>query len=218
MQKTGRYSLKTNTSPLTYGDAGNVLDLSHFNLLVLSEPNSLFTSGEKSAIINFVRSGGGLFMIADHQGSDRNNDGKDSLQIFNDLMNNNGGANNIFGIQFDSLNIAQENPANTTLNNDPVLNGSFGTARASIIRNGTTETLSPSTNSAVHGILYRAGFSDTGTMGAFLSGSSYGQGRILAIGESSPMDDGTCAAGNTCYDGWNDPAGQDSTCFSTFCL
>ncbi|HET8846731.1 MAG TPA: hypothetical protein VFN35_35040 [Ktedonobacteraceae bacterium] len=213
LQKTGRYSLKTSTSPLTYGNTTNALDLSHFNALILPEPNSLFSSDEKAAIVNFVRNGGGLFMIADHNGSDRNNDGKDSLQILNDLMNNNGTGNNLFGIQFDVLNIDQENPDNATPNPDPVLNGPFGVARGSIIRNGTTETLSPSANASAHGIIYRAGFSNTGTTGAFLSGSSYGKGRVLAIGDSSPIDDGTCASGNTCFNGWNDPAGQDSILF-----
>ncbi len=77
LQRTGRYSLKTNTSTLTYGNTANALDLSHFNALILPEPNTLFTSSEKTAILNFVSNGGGLFMIADHNGSDRNNDGND---------------------------------------------------------------------------------------------------------------------------------------------
>ena len=96
LQRTGRYSLKTNTSALTYGNTGNALDLSHFNTLILPEPNTLFTSSEKTAILNFVSNGGGLFMIADHNGSDRNNDGSDSLHVLNDLMNNNGVGNDVF--------------------------------------------------------------------------------------------------------------------------
>lgn len=213
LQKTGRYSLKTNTSALTYGSSSNALDLSHFNVLVLPEPNTLFTSSEKTAILNFVRNGGGLFMIADHNGSDRNNDGYDSLHIFNDLMNNNGVGNDVFGIQFDVLNISSENPSNDTPNGDPVLSGPFGTASGSIIRNGTTETISPADNPGAHGIIYRNSYSNTGTTGVFVSGSTYGQGRVLAEGDSSAIDDGTCASGNTCYNGWNDPAGQDNILF-----
>lgn len=213
LQKTGRYSLKTNTSALTYGNSSNALDLSHFNVLVLPEPNTLFTSSEKTAILNFVQNGGGLFMIADHNGSDRNNDGNDSLHIFNDLMNNNGVKNDVFGIQFDVLNISNENPSNDTPNGDPVLNGPFGVAHGSIIRNGTTETLNPGDNPNAHGIIYRSSFSNTGTTGAFVSGSAYGQGRVLAEGDSSAIDDGTCSSGNTCFNGWNDPSGQDSILF-----
>jgi hypothetical protein len=213
LQKTGRYSLKTNTGAITDGNASNPLDLSNFNVLVLPEPNTLFTSSEKTAILTFVKNGGGLFMIADHNGSDRNNDGADSLHIFNDLMNNNTVGNDPFGIQFDVLNIANENPGNDTPNGDPVLNGPFGQAQSSIIRNGTTETLHPADNSSVHGIIYRSGFSNTGTTGVFLSGSSYGNGRVLAIGDSSAIDDGTCSPGNTCYNGWNDPSGQNNILF-----
>ncbi len=213
LQRSGRYSLKTNTSPLTYGDSTNPLDLSNFNVLVLPEPNTLFSSSEKTAILNFVQNGGGLFMIADHDGSDRNNDGFDSLHIFNDLMNNNGVGNDVFGIQFDALNIVHENPGNDTPNADPVLNGPFGTAHSSIIRNGTTETLSPTDNPAVHGIIYRSNFSNTGTTGVFVAGSTYGKGRVLAHGDSSAIDDGTCEPGNRCFDGWDDPAGQDAILF-----
>ncbi|GHO51630.1 hypothetical protein KSB_01050 [Ktedonobacter robiniae] len=213
LQKTGRYSLKTNTSALTYGNSGNALDLSHFQVLVLPEPNTLFTSSEKTAILNFVHNGGGLFMIADHTGSDRNNDGHDSLQILNDLMNNNGVGNDVFGIQFDVANIANENPSNDTPNGDPVLSGPFGTAHGSIIRNGTTETISRTDNPNAHGIIYRNSVSNTGTTGVFVAGSTYGSGRVLAQGDSSAIDDGTCASGNTCYDGWNDSAAQDAILF-----
>src|SRR3954469_5287267 len=114
LQRSGRYSLKTTTSALTYGNGGNPLDLTHFDALVLPEPNTLFTTAEKAAIMAFVSDGGGLFMIADHNGSDRNNDGFDSLEIFNDLMNNSGRGSDPFGIQFDVLDIGTENP-----NNDP---------------------------------------------------------------------------------------------------
>lgn len=215
LQKTGRYSLKTNNTTITYGNSSNPLDLANFRELVLPEPNTLFTSSEKTAIMNFVKNGGGLFMIADHTGSDRNNDGSDSLKIFNDLMSNSGNGSDPFGIKFDALNIASENPGNDTPNasSDPILNGPFGSATSSIIRNGTTETLNLSDNANAKGVIYRSGFSNTGTTGAFISRSTYGTGRVIAEGDSSAIDDGTCQSGNTCYNGWNDPAGQNYTIF-----
>ncbi|MFD8721031.1 hydrolase, partial [Streptomyces sp. NPDC059629] len=85
LQKTGSYSLKTATSALTYGGSSTT-DLSNFDALVLPEPNTLFTTAEKTAIMNFVKAGGGLFMISDHTGADRNNDGYDAVKILNDLM------------------------------------------------------------------------------------------------------------------------------------
>jgi hypothetical protein len=215
LQKTGRYSLKTNNTTITYGNNSNPLDLANFRELVLPEPNTLFTSSEKTAIMNFVKNGGGLFMIADHTGSDRNNDGSDSLKIFNDLMSNSGNGSDPFGIKFDALNIASENPGNDTPNasSDPILNGPFGSATSSIIRNGTTETLNLSDNANAKGVIYRSGFSNTGTTGAFISRSTYGTGRVIAEGDSSAIDDGTCQSGNTCYNGWNDPAGQNYAIF-----
>ncbi|MER5695488.1 hydrolase, partial [Streptomyces mirabilis] len=76
LQKTGGYSLDTlpSGSKLTYGGT-SATDLSNFDTLVLPEPNTLFTTAEKTAIMTFVKNGGGLFMISDHTGADRNNDG-----------------------------------------------------------------------------------------------------------------------------------------------
>ena len=212
LQRSGRYSLKTNTSPLTYGTS-SALDLSRFNALVLPEPNTLFTSAEKTAILTFVRNGGGLFMVADHNASDRNNDGQDSLHIFNDLMNNSGVGSDPFGIQFDVVNISSENPSNDTPNADPLLQGPFGTARGTIIRNGTTETINTSHNPNARGVIYRASASNTGSTNIEVARSLYGSGRVVAMGDSSAIDDGTCASGNTCYNGWNDAAAQDNILF-----
>lgn len=213
LQRTGRYSLKTSTAPLTYGNGTNPLDLTLFNALVLPEPNTLYSASEKTAVLNFVRNGGGLVMIADHDGSDRNSDGYDSLRIFNDLMNNNGVISDVFGITFDVLNIGSEDPNNDTPFADPVLQGPFGNATGTILRNGTTETLNPAHNANVRGLIYRVGYSNTGNTGVAVSRSLYGSGRVFAIGDSSAVDDGTCSPGNTCFNGWNDPAGTDSILF-----
>ncbi len=213
LQKTGRYSLDTNTSPLTYNDATNALDLSHFNALILPEPNTLFSSSEKTAILSFVQNGGGLFMVADHNGSDRNNDGNDSLHIFNDLMNNGGAGNDVFGIQFDAQRIAKDYPGTDTPNPDPILQGPFGNATTSLINQGTTETINPNDNPNVHGVIYITGASNTGTTGVFFARSQYGNGRVIAMGDSSAIDDGTCESGNTCYNGWGDPQAQNAILF-----
>ena len=213
LQKTGRYSLKTNNVPLTYNDATNPLDLSHFNALILPEPNTLFSSSEKTAILSFVKNGGGLFMVADHNGSDRNNDGYDSLHIFNDLMNNGGAGNDVFGIQFDAQRIAKDYPGNDTPNPDPILQGPFGNATTSLINQGTTETINPNDNPNVHGVIYITGAANTGTTGVFFARSQYGNGRVIAVGDSSAIDDGTCEAGNTCYNGWGDPQAQNGILF-----
>ncbi|MGW1601710.1 hydrolase [Streptomyces eurythermus] len=204
LQKTGDYSLKTlpSGSSLAYGGT-SATDLSNFDTLVLPEPNTLFTGAEKTAIMNFVKNGGGLFMISDHTGADRNNDGYDAVEIFNDLMTNNGvDSTDPFGFSVDSLSIGSDHPAAIGDGTDPVLHGSFGTVTKSLIASGTTATLKPADNPGVKGLLYRTGYS--GNTGAFFATSTFGSGRVAFWGDSSPVDDGTGQSGNTLYDGWND--------------
>ncbi len=199
------YTLSTqSTGAITYGGSG-ALDLTHFDELVLPEPNILFTAAEKSAILSFVRDGGGLFMISDHTGSDRNNDGADSVDVLNDLM-----TGDPFGFTIDRLSISSENP-DVLGSPDPVLDGPFGPVSGTIIRSGTTATLHPSDNPAVKGEVFRHGYSATGTTGAAFVTSGYGSGRVAFWGDSSPIDDGTGQPGNSLYDGWDDPAGSDGS-------
>jgi len=204
LQKTGNYSLKTlpSGSSLTYGGSG-AQDLANFDTLVLPEPNTLFTTAEKTAIMNFVKNGGGLFMISDHTGADRNNDGEDAVEILNDLMTDNSvDSTDPFGFSIDSLSISSDYPSAISDSTNPVLHGSFGTVTKSLIASGTTATLKPADNSSVKGLLYRTGYS--GNTGAFFATSTFGSGRVAFWGDSSPIDDDTGQSGNTLYDGWND--------------
>ncbi|MFF3160577.1 hydrolase [Streptomyces sp. NPDC003273] len=204
LQKAGGYSLKTlpSGSGLSYGGS-SATDLSNFDTLVLPEPNTLFTTAEKTAIMNFVKNGGGLFMISDHTGADRNNDGQDAVEILNDLMTNNSvDSTDPFGFSIDSLSISSDYPSAISDSTDPVLHGSFGTVSKSLIASGTTATLKPADNASVKGLLYRTGYS--GNTGAFFLTSTFGSGRVAFWGDSSPIDDGTGQSGNTLYDGWND--------------
>ncbi|MEU8513850.1 Ig domain-containing protein [Kitasatospora sp. NPDC048722] len=210
LQKTGQYSLKTlpSGSTITYG-TGGALDLANFDEFVLPEPNIRLSDSEKTAVMTFVQNGGGLFLISDHTGSDRNNDGWDSPAILNDLMTTNSvNSKDPFGLSIDLLNIQTDNPTAISDAADPVLHGPFGTVTGSIIRNGTTFTLKPADNPSVKGIVYRTGYS--GTTGAFFATSSFGKGRVAIWGDSSTIDDGTGEPGKTVYDGWNDPAGTDA--------
>ncbi|MFG2719096.1 hydrolase [Streptomyces sp. NPDC048416] len=210
LHKTGAYALKTLPSgnTITYGTS-SALDLKNFDTFVMPEPNVLLSAAEKTAVMQFVKNGGGLFLISDHTGSDRNNDGADAVKVINDLMSNNSvDSTDPFGFSVDSLNIATDNPRAVSNTQDPVLNGSFGKVTGSIIRNGTTVTLKPADNAAVKGEVYRTGSS--GNTGAFFATSTFGSGRVAFWGDSSPIDDGTGQSGNTLYDGWNDPAGTDA--------
>lgn len=211
LQRTGQYSLKTlNSGSITYGGSG-ALDLKNFDEFVLPEPNILLTAAEKKAVMTFVQNGGGLFLIVDHTGSDRNNDGEDSVEVGTDLMTNNGVDNtDPFGLTLDTIDISSENAVAISSSTDPVINGSFGKVTGSIIRDGSTQTLHKADNANAKGLVFRPGSSPTGTTGAFFSTSTFGSGRVAIWGDSSPIDDGTGQSGNTLYDGWNDPAGTDA--------
>ncbi|MEV5973177.1 hydrolase [Streptomyces sp. NPDC051921] len=210
LQKTGRYALKTLPSggTITYGTAA-ATDLQNFDTFVLPEPNVRLGASEKTAVLRFVQNGGGLFLVSDHTGADRNNDGWDAVEVINDLMADNGVDNtDPFGFTVDTGTVQTDNPRAITDTADPVLNGAFGKVTGSIIRSGTTVTLKPADNPAVKGLVYRTGSS--GTTGAFFATSTFGSGRVAVWGDSSPVDDGTGQSGNTLYDGWNDPAGTNA--------
>jgi len=211
LQKAGGYSLATLPSgrTITYGDSSNAQDLSKFDEFVIDEPNVRFSTAEKTALMTFVQNGGGLFLISDHNGSDRNNDGYDSPKVINDLLTSNGVDNtDPFGFSVDSLDISTDTPKAISDSTNPVLHGPFGTVTGSIIADGTTFTLKPSDNPNVKGLLYRTGYS--GNTGAFFVTSTFGSGRVAIWGDSSPVDDGTGQSGNDLYDGWNDSRGTDA--------
>jgi hypothetical protein len=205
LQKTGDYTLDTlpSGSTITYGTSGS-LDLKNFDTFVLPEPNILLSASEKTALMEFVQNGGGLFLISDHNNSDRNNDGADSPKIINDLMTNNSvDSSDPFGFSVDLLDISADSPTAISDPTNPVLNGAFGKVTGSSINDGTTFTLKPGDNPAVKGLLWRTGSSSSGTTGAFFVTSTFGSGRVAIWGDSSTIDDGTGQSGNTLYDGWD---------------
>ena len=192
---------------ITYNNSSNPQDLSHYKVFIVCEPNIIFTSTEKTAILHFVQNGGGLFMVSDHTISDRNNDGIDSPEIWNDLMTNNSVMVNPFGIAFDLANISQttSNVANLPL--DSLLHGPMGNVTEVMWSNGTTMTLNHTANASVTGIVYKTGSSATGTTNVMVAHSRFGAGKVAAIGDSSPCDDGTGDTGDNLYDGWIADAG-----------
>jgi hypothetical protein len=194
--------LPTGTA-ISYGNTSNPQDLSFYNVFVVDEPNIIFTAAEKTAILRFVQNGGGLFMISDHDISDRNNDGYDSPDIWNDLMQNNSVQANPFGFAVNLDNIV-ENSSNVRAGTNPILNGSQGTVSQLSFHNGATMTLNPTANSTVQGLIWRTSATTQGNNLAMAASSTFGSGRVVIIGDSSPADDGTGSPGNTVYDGWGE--------------
>ncbi len=194
---------------ISYGDASNAQDLSNYAAYIVDEPNIRYSAAEKTAILSYVRNGGGLFMISDHTISDRNGDGWDSPAIWNDLMASASPANP-FGITFDLNNLTFTTGVGAAVApTDSLLHGPAGNPVAMEYHNGASITLAPAANASVRGVLFKPGAATTGTTGAIVARARYGRGRVAALGDSSPPDDGTGAPGNNLYDGWAAEANGD---------
>ena len=182
---------------ITYNDSGNPQDLSNYDVFIVTEPNILFTPTEQTAILNFVNNGGGLFITSDHDRSDRNGDGDDSVDVWNDLFQNNSVQTDPFGFLFNYENFNETTYSVANLSDNPILHGFFGDVTALEFHGGTSINLFPSDNNTVTGLVFRQGSQE-----AMFVSAQYGQGRVVAIGDSSPADDGTGDAHDNLYDGW----------------
>ncbi|MGA7616695.1 MAG: Ig-like domain-containing protein [Thermoanaerobaculia bacterium] len=195
---------------ISWGDSSNPQDLSNYDVFVVPEPNVRFTSSEITAIRNFVWNGGGLMMIADHAGADRNNDGWDAAGIFDDLM----GSPSVFGITFD------DNKSDTTygwfndhpdgnFTTDPsspiIYAGAFGVPASSKglgLFGASAVTLS----GAAKGHVWRTVATHDTSTGVTFATSTYGSGRVAAVGDSSTAEDATNGCGHKTYAGYEDPS------------
>ncbi len=209
------YTLPPDSS-ITYGDSSNSMDLSHYDLFIVPEPQLFFSSSEKRAILGYVHDGGSLFMVADHNSSDRNNNGiyDDSPRVWNDL-----GIDTCFGIHFDTTGEANNSITQTsgnvdTATADPIINGHWGKADSLAFHRGTTMVLYPDKNPTVKGHIWMEGTAPA-YHDVMLATCRYGKGRVVSIGDSSPADDGTGTPSNQLYNGWDEAS--DKVVFLNAC-
>ena len=188
-------------SVITYGDSSRPLDLSNFNVYVICEPQDPFTYDERKAIFDFVRNGGGLFLVSDHYGADRNNNGWDATEIYNAM-----GIGDSMGIHFNSQNESNNDITedsynyNSSNSSDTIFHGPFGDiTKALCYHSGTTMRVWGS----AYGKVWKSSYSQGSTNGVMMALSSFHNGRVIGIGDSSPADDGTGNAGNNLYNGWS---------------
>jgi hypothetical protein len=198
------------TARISYNDSTNAQDLKNYNVFVIPEPNIAFTSAEITAIRNFVNGGGGLFMIADHAGADRNNDGIDAAGVFNQLM----GSPSVFGITYN------DNSSDSTygwFDNHPddnytadtsspiIWTGTFGVPSAGRGL-GLFGSSSMTVSGAAQAHIWKTGVAKGSTTGVTFATSTYGTGRVAAVGDSSTGEDATNSCSHTTYLGYNDPS------------
>jgi hypothetical protein len=195
---------------ISYGDGTNAQDLSHYNVFVMPEPNIALTSTEITAIRNFVFNGGGLFMIADHAGADRNNDGIDAAGVFNALM----GSPSVFGITYNdnssdtTFGWFDDHPDHnyTTVTTSPIIfTGAFGVPSPTKGL-GLFGSSSMTLTGAAQGHVWKTTSTHDTSTGVTFATSTYGTGRVAAIGDSSVTEDATNGCGHSTFLGYNDPS------------
>jgi hypothetical protein len=191
---------------ITWNDGSNAQDLTNYNVFVTVEPNILFTATEKAALINFVKNGGGLFIVSDHGGSDRNNDGADSVRVLNDLMTNSV-QNNPFGVHYNGDNISPDTFNVDTNSTDPVTRGPAGTVADFYYNNGSSIAINTNQNPSTTIAIWNVG-TTRATNNAIVVYGTFGAGKFVTTGDSSPFDDGTGDPGDTLYyaQGYADPS------------
>lgn len=169
--------------------------LSTVDVLILPEPNTNLTSTEKTAINDFVvNKGKGLYVIADHGNSDRNSDGWDSVEIFNGYLN--GGSTTTewvgktFGFRVNYVDVTQE-PI-TDIRAHAITTGVSSIAAW----NGATFTITNSTYAK--GVAYLSGNTSPYVVASQLPSG----GRVSAIGDSSPYNDGSGLTSVANYNSW----------------
>lgn len=191
--------------PITFSNSTNVQDLSNYKIYVVCEPNIPFTASEKAAIINFVKNGGSLFMVSDHRVSDRNNDGWDSPQIWTDLMNNNSVQNYPFGMTFDTSATTGNFSGTYTFmspnTQDSLTHGPGGTCTQVKWSGGTRISINTSQNSTVVGDVFKTS-NTSSTTDILVAHARFFKGKVAAIADSSPLDDGTGDPNDILYTGY----------------
>ncbi len=204
------FSVRTNERALTYGDRKNPLDLAGFDVLIVPEPNRRFTSAEARAVLAFVKDGGGLVAVGDHDRSDRDRDGDDAPRIWNAFD-----ADHVLGVHWGSDGDADANLTQLSRNvaepgDGRLIVGPAGRVTALEFHNGTTFTLDTRANPSARGEVWMSGLRRGSPRGAMAATSEYGRGRVAFIGDSSVIDDGSATPENrNIYDGWHEAGGSN---------
>lgn len=182
---------------VTYGDATNAQDLSHYSIYIIPEPYLKFSAAEKQAILSYVQNGGGLLLVGNHSGAARysGTGGTDAYTVFNDLVIV--GGTNVYGFSFVPGHGPGDAKANTTstafstatdAGTQAIVHGAFGGLSLMDFHSYSYLSYNTALNPSVKEILHTQISGDTGS---FIVTCTIGSGHVVAISDSSPADDGT---------------------------
>ena len=160
-------------------------DLSGVSVFVIPEPQNPFSDSEAKAIKNLVYNGGGLIIISDHTGADRNYSGWDAVKVFDDSLKTAD-----FGITFNKDKVSDHPITDLNKKDFPKM---LKNVNSIGIWGGATLTLSSD-----------AKYVANSYKGPVAAAATYGSGKVVAIGDSSVFDDGSGDPGDKLYDNWDD--------------
>jgi len=195
---SGRFEVSSLPAGEAFGSAS--YPLSGYDVVVIPEPNRPFSAEEIRALDVFVRGGGGLLLIGNHAGSDRDGDGFDAVDILNQASRSAGWGVELVGNRLSGT--ARVLPF------EALGDGPFGSAEALGFFSGSAVRIAPGTGVQLKNIAEIPG------RAVVVVGGALSQGRILLHGDSSGADDGSASGGNTnIFDAWGDPEQQNGTFF-----
>lgn len=195
------YTVRTITSV-------NSSTLAGASVLVVPEPQNPFSLTERDAILSAMNSGMGLFMIADHRISDRNNNGWDSPEVFNGWDGSTpSSVSSTYKWSLDSHYQFKLKFSFNSSYSDPVYTATPLTTTHPIIQGSTSSTTDNVNSAGVYvgtSVDVTSGQSLMGANGkTYLATSGYGSGRVVAWGDSSTFADNTLSNGSTGqYNNW----------------
>ncbi len=197
---------------ITYNDSTNTQDLKNYAVYIIPECYRMFTAAEKQAIVAFVQNGGGLYLMGNHDGATRvtssHPGSTDAFHVFNDLLANEASG---FGFTFVVGHGPGDSNANTTTTAvtadtgaiaQALVHGPNGLMTAMDFHSFAYLNLTGSNPAATW--IVQTQVSGDPSSDYFVVASTYGAGRVVAIGDSSPSDDGTTTtSGKSLIDGYH---------------
>jgi hypothetical protein len=202
---------------ITYNDATNPQDLKNYAAFIIPERYTYFTPAEKQAIVAYVQAGGGLYLMGNHLGATRVTSSvpgsTDAFTVFNDLLANEGSG---FGFTFVAGHGPGDASANTTTTaitsgtgaiETALVHGANGVMTAMDFHSYSYLNLTGSNPTATW--IVQTQVSGDPATDYFVVASTVGSGRVVAIGDSAPSDDGTTTtSGKNLIDGYHSNSNQ----------
>lgn len=162
--------------------------LAGYDAVILAEPNNPYSPAECKHLTEFVKNGGGMFIIGDHHNADRDGDGWDAVRALNEFCP-------AFGFKFQQNTVYEAPVAGPINQNHPAM---FAFRAVGIWAGATFDIIEAPDAKAVSLIDSRVSKSP------YMVASEYGAGRVFAIGDSSPFDDGVGSGGkNKLHDSYD---------------